>query len=88
VAVLIYAIFQYSMILMKTIAEFKVCKKDDMYIAEGVDISIVTEASSLDALVRNIEEAVGLYFEGEYTSDSNSEDSLSIIVNYELAQHA
>lgn len=33
--------------------------------AEGVDLPVVTEASTLDELAKNIEEAVALQLEGE-----------------------
>lgn len=48
---------------MKTIAKFTISKDKDIYIAEGVDLAIVTQAKNLDSLMKNIEEAVSLYFE-------------------------
>ena len=51
--------------IMKTIAQFKVFKDKNAYIAEGIDLAIVTEAKTLDSLVKNIYEAVSLYFDKE-----------------------
>lgn len=50
---------------MKSIIQFKISESEDIYVAEGVDLAIVSEASSLNQLVKNIEEAVALHFEGE-----------------------
>ena len=73
---------------MKTIAQFKVYKENNSYIAEGVDLSIVTQADDLDELINNIEEAVSLHFEGENISDFDYSQKPSILVNYELPQYA
>lgn len=73
---------------MKTIAQFKIYKEEDSYIAEGVDLSIVTQADDLDQLVKNIEEAVALHFEGENIADFDYSQKPSILVNYELPQYA
>lgn len=73
---------------MKTIAQFKVYKENNSYIAEGVDLSIITQAEDLDQLVKNIEEAVSLHFEGENISDFDYSQKPSILVNYELPQYA
>jgi predicted RNase H-like HicB family nuclease len=50
---------------MKSIIHFLVRTEEGMYIAEGADLAIVTHATTLDELVKNIEEAVSLHFEGE-----------------------
>ena len=73
---------------MKTIAQFKVYKEENSYIAEGVDLSIVTQADDLDELVKNIEEAVALHLEGENIADFDYSQKPSILVNYELPQYA
>jgi len=73
---------------MKTIAQFKVYKEDNSYTAEGVDLSIVTQADDLDQLVINIEEAVALHLEGENIADFDYSQKPSILVNYELPQYA
>ncbi len=72
---------------MKTIAQFKVYKEENSYIAEGVDLSIVTQADDLDQLVKNIEEAVALHLEGENIADFDYSQKPSILVNYELPQY-
>lgn len=73
---------------MKTIAQFKVYKEEDSFIAEGLDLSIVTQADNLDQLVKNIEEAVTLHLEGENIADFDYSQRPSILVNYELPKCA
>jgi hypothetical protein len=79
---------RYILDNMKTIVKFNIKKDGDLYVAEGVDLSIVTEAQNLDDLVKNIDEAVSLYFENENASDFDYSEKPSILVNYELPQHA
>jgi len=79
---------RYILDSMKTIVQFNIKKDGTTYIAEGVDLAIVTEAQNLDDLVKNIEEAVSLYFENENSADFDYSKKPSILVNYELPQHA
>jgi predicted RNase H-like HicB family nuclease len=77
------------MLNMKTIAQFKVYKGEkNTYIAEGIDLAIVTQAEDLDQLVKNIEEAVKLHLGGEDISKFDYSQKPSILVNYELPQYA
>lgn len=73
---------------MKTIAQFKIYKDGSTYIAEGVDLAIVTQANDLDTLVKNIEEAVSLHFEDENVRDFDFSKKPSILINFELPQYA
>ena len=73
---------------MKTIIQFNIHKGENVYIAEGIDLGIVTQATDLDTLVKNIEEAVELHLEGENVSDFNYSQKPTILVNYELPKYA
>ena len=73
---------------MKSIIQFKITESEGTYIAEGVDLAIVSEASTLDQLVKNIEEAVSLHFEGEDESTFEFSPKPSILLNYEIPQYA
>lgn len=77
-----------SMRYMKTIAQFKVFKDKNVFIAEGIDLAIVTEAKTLDSLVKNIYEAASLYFDKENVEDFDFSQKPSILVNYELPRYA
>ncbi len=52
--------------------------------AEGVNISVVTQGKTLDELKDNVREAVSLYLEGEDLSDLDLSSEPSILLNYEL----
>ena len=73
---------------MKSIIQFKISQSEGAYIAEGVDLAIVTDATSLDQLVQNISEAVALHLEGEDPAVFEFGPKPSILLNYEIVQHA
>lgn len=73
---------------MKTIAQFRITKDENTYIAEGVDLAIVTQADDLDDLVKNIEESTSLHFEGEDVKDFDFSQKFSILINYKLSLYA
>lgn len=73
---------------MKSIIQFKITKDEGTYIAEGVDLAIVTDAPTLDALVANISDAVELYFKDENISELEFNPNSSIHLNYEIPQYA
>lgn len=72
---------------MKTIAQFKISQDKGIYVAEGVDLAIVTQAKSLDELAKNIQEAVEVYFHGEDMKKAGFSPALSILANIELPAH-
>ena len=50
---------------MKSIIQFRINKGAEYYVAEGIDVPVVTQALTLDELAKNIQEATELCFEGE-----------------------
>lgn len=71
---------------MKRIIQFHISKGEKYYIAEGIDLSIVTQGKTLDELAKNIQEAVELHLEGENLSDFNIAPNPSVLMNFELPQ--
>ncbi len=69
---------------MKRIIQVYVSKGDKYYVAEGVDLPIVTQGKTLDELARNIEEAVELHLEGENPADFGIAPNPSVLMNFEL----
>ena len=69
---------------MKHIIQFHVYKGDTHYVAEGVDVPVVTQGKTLDELAHNIQEAVDLQLEGENLADFNLAPEPSILANLEL----
>jgi predicted RNase H-like HicB family nuclease len=50
---------------MKSNIQFKVTKQDSVYTASAIEYAIVTQATTLEELFKNIEESVLLYSEDE-----------------------
>ena len=75
-------IWYYS--YMKRIIQVYVSKGPKYYVAEGIDLSFVTQGKTLDELTKNISEAVALYLEGENSSDFDIGPNPSILMNFEL----
>lgn len=69
---------------MKTIVQFTILKGAKYYVAQGVDLPIVTQAKTLDVFAKNIKEAVELHFRGEKISRLGFVRKPSILVNFEL----
>lgn len=70
---------------MKKIIQFHIYKGDKYYVAQGVDLPVVTQGKTLDELTKNIQEAVELQLEGENLADFDLASEPSVLVNFELA---
>ncbi len=74
--------------MKKHILQFNISKGDDFYVAQGVDVPVITQAKTLDELVVNINEAVELHLEGENLADAGIAETPSVLVNFELPAYA
>ncbi|HEY4497898.1 MAG TPA: type II toxin-antitoxin system HicB family antitoxin [Candidatus Paceibacterota bacterium] len=70
--------------IMKRIIQFHISQGEKYYIAEGIDLPVVTQGKTLDELTKNIQEAVELHLEGETLSDLGFDERPSILANVEL----
>ena len=50
---------------MKRIIQFRIYKGEKYYVAECIDLPIVTQGKTLDEVVENIREAISLHLEDE-----------------------
>ena len=50
---------------MKRTIQVRVFRGEKQYVAECLDLPVVTEAATLDQLALNIQEAIALHLEGE-----------------------
>ena len=71
---------------MKNIIQFHISKGEKYYVAEGVDVAIVTQGKTLDELAKNIQEAVELHFDGEDPKSLGFTKAPSVLINFELPQ--
>lgn len=69
---------------MKQILQFHIEKGDTYYVAQGVDLPIVTQAKTLDELSHNIREAVDLALEGENLKELGFSSTPSLLANFEI----
>ncbi len=69
---------------MRSIAQFNVSQEDGIYVAEGINMPVVTDGKTFEDLVSNIREAVSLYFEDEKPSSLGFSRIPSILTNFEL----
>jgi predicted RNase H-like HicB family nuclease len=71
---------------MKSIIQFTIQKGEKYYVAQGVELPIVTQGKTLDELAKNINEAVSLHLEGENLAELGLVKKPSVLVNFELPQ--
>lgn len=73
----------YKMI-MKKIIQVHIYKGEQYYIAECIDLPVVTQGKTLDEVVANLKEAVELHLEGENLTDYDLIPQPTIIANLEI----
>ena len=54
------------------------------YVAECVEISVVTQGQTLDEVTRNLQEAVGLHLEGEDLTELGLASNPTLLVTMEV----
>lgn len=70
---------------MKRNVYFSIRRGESHYVAECVDLPIVTQAVTLDELAENIKEAVELFLEDEDLTELGFAGKPSIVANLELS---
>jgi predicted RNase H-like HicB family nuclease len=69
---------------MRKIIQVRVYKGEKYYVAECVDLPVVTQGKTLDEVAANIREAIDLHLEGENLEDWDILPDFSILANLEL----
>ncbi len=59
-------------------------KGDNYYVAECLEIAVVTQGKTLDETIANLREAVALHLEGENLADFDLVPDPSLLVTMEL----
>ena len=70
--------------LQKTIKAVIRSGEQSGYVAECIEIPVVTQASTLDEITQNLQEAVQLHLEGEDLAELGLDANPTIIVTMEL----
>ncbi len=70
---------------MKSIIQIRVYKGAKQYVAESVDLPVVTQGKTLDELMNNIKESLQLHLHGENLAELGLSPHPSVLVNFELS---
>lgn len=57
---------------------------EDYYVAECVEINVVTQGKTLDEVVNNLQEAVALHLEGENLAELGLAPNPAVVVTFEV----
>jgi predicted RNase H-like HicB family nuclease len=69
---------------MKRTIQVRIFRGDRQYVAECLDLPVVTEATTLDELTVNIQEAISLHLEGEDLQQLGFDANPTILATMEL----
>lgn len=69
---------------MKRTIQVRIFRGDRQYVAECLDLPVVTEAPTLDELTANIQEAISLHLDGEDLAELGFVADPTILATMEL----
>ena len=69
---------------MKRTIQVRVFRGEKQYVAECLDLPVVTEAPTLDQLALNIQEAIALHLEGEDLLELGTSSNPTILATMEF----
>ena len=69
---------------MKRTIQVRIFRGEQKYVAECLDLPVVTEASTLDEVAANIREAISLHLEGEDLAAMGLSHDPTILATMEL----
>ncbi|MDP3745874.1 MAG: hypothetical protein Q8Q88_02390 [Phenylobacterium sp.] len=73
---------------MKQIIQFFISKSDNYYVAEAIDLPIITQAQTFEELISNIKEAVEVYMHDENAEEIGVANNPSLLINFEIPAYA
>ena len=69
---------------MKKIIQVRIFKGDRQYVAECLDLPVVTQGKTLDELTENIRDAISLHLRGEDLAELDLAEEPSVFASFEL----
>lgn len=69
---------------MKRTIQVRIYRGETLYVAECLDLPVVTQAPTLDELARNIQEAIALHLDGEDLAELSLAANPTILATMEL----
>jgi len=69
---------------MKNIIQVHIFKGEKYFVAECLDLPVVTQGKTLDELAKNLRDAIALQLEGENPADFGFVQKPSVLASFEL----
>lgn len=69
---------------MRQVIQISIYKGEKYFVAEGVNIPVVTQGKTYDELFENLKEAISLFLQDEDLSIYDIQPNPAIIANFEL----
>lgn len=69
---------------MKKIIQVHISKGEKYFVAECLDLPVVTQGKTLDELSENLKEAIELQLEGENPADFDLVENPSVLASFEV----
>lgn len=69
---------------MKKIIQVHIYKSEKYFVAECIDLPVVTQGKTLDELAENLKEAIALQLEGENPADFDLVGKPSVLASFEI----
>jgi predicted RNase H-like HicB family nuclease len=64
--------------------QVRIFRGEEKYVAECLDLSVVTQGDTLDEVTANIREAIGLHLEGEDLAELGLAENPAVVAVMEL----
>jgi predicted RNase H-like HicB family nuclease len=69
---------------MRKVIQARIYRGEKYYVAECLDLSVVTQGETLDEVTQNLREAIALHLEGENLADFDLEQEPAVLASFEL----
>jgi len=69
---------------MRRTIQVRIFRGEEKYVAECLDLSVVTQGDTLDEVTANIREAIGLHLEGENLAELGLAENPTVVAVMEL----
>ena len=70
--------------MRKRTIQVRIFRGESKYVAECLDLPVVTQGNTLDEVTANVQEAIGLHLEGEDLAELGLADDPAIVATLEL----
>lgn len=70
--------------MKRRLIQVRIFRGDKKYVAECLDLPIVTQGDTLDEVTANIREAIGLHLEGENLAELGIAEDPAVVATMEL----